>query len=213
MVEDQLFDGFLLSVIGGFVAARIFYVILHFGDFGWSVVTWINIFSHGGLSLPFGVIAALFFLVRFSQAKNWETFGVLDMWMPGLFLAASIHQFGVFFQGQSAVLRTPFFSLPVALLVGVLLLGGSRYVYWLESRYRTFAWYKSNQDVAKTGFITAVGLIFLGIIFLFASLASVSESLGVDSVVKIAVFVIGVIVGLALLVKRSGSLTMNKKKK
>ncbi len=201
--EDQLFDGFLLSVLGGIIVARCLYVILHFGEFGWSVVAWLNIFSHGGLSLSFGVVAAILWLVRFSRAQHWEVFGILDMWMPGLVAATAIVQFGLFFQIRSS---------PIPLVLAVLLILISRYLYWLEYRYRTFAWYKSGQDVAKTGFITALGLIFLGVIFGSIALFLTSN---VSSLVwwsDLVLFGLSFILGIALLVNRSGKLTFNKKK-
>lgn len=201
--EDQLFDGFLLSVLSGIIAARCLYVVLHFGEFGWSLVAWLNIFSHGGLSLSFGVVAAMLWLVRFSRAQHWEIFDILDMWMPGLVAATAVVQFGVFIQTRLS---------PIPLVVGVLLIMISRYLYWLEYRYRTFAWYKSGQDVAKTGFITALGLIFLGIIF--GSIALLPSN-NVSSLVRwsdLVLFWLSFILGIALLINRSGRLTFNKKK-
>lgn len=202
--EDQLFDGFLLSVLGGLVVARCMYVLLHFDLFGWNFATWLNIFSHGGVSLSFGLIAAIFLLIRFSKKQNWEFFGILDMWIPGVVLAAGVVQFGIFFQNQ---LRQP-----VILLVGVLLLAMSRYLYWLEYRYRTFAWYKSGQDVAKSGFITAVGLIFLGLIFMVISFFPSGTSMGVAEIVDRVLCVLSIVIGIGLLITRSGVLAKNKKR-
>lgn len=201
--EDQLFDGFLLSVLGGLVIARCMYVILHFDTFGWTLVTWLNIFSHGGLSLSFGFIAAMFLLIRFSKKQNWEYFGILDMWVPGVVLAAGVVQFGIFLQFQLH---------PAILIAGVLLLAMSRYLYWLEYRYRTFAWYKSGQDVAKSGFITAVGLIFLGLIFLTDSFFPLGKSVALAEFVDRVLCLLGIVFGFGLLLNRSGVLAKNKKR-
>ena len=211
--EDQLFDGFLLSVIVGFIVARIFFILLHFDSFGWSVVTWLNIFSHGGLALPFGVIATIFSLTRFSKTNNWDVFGILDMWMPGLLIATSIQQIGVFVQGQSPTVNLPFFAFPITLFIGGLLLGASRYLYWLEYRYRTFAWYKSGQDTAKTGFIFAVGLIILGILFISTLSVKSAGNRHFEQIIMFGVYGSSLFAGLMLLFKRSGTFTTNKKRK
>ncbi len=201
--EDQLFDGFLLSVLGGMVAARFMYVLLHFDTFGWTLVSWLNIFSHGGLSLSFGLIAAIFLLIRFSKKQNWDYFGILDMWIPGIVLATGVVQFGIFLQNQLQ---------PVILVASVLLLGMSRYLYWLEYRYRTFAWYKSGQDVAKSGFITAVGLIFLGLIFMTVSFFPSGKSIDLTEIVDRVICFLGLVFGFGLLINRSGVLAKNKKR-
>jgi len=82
----------------------------------------------------------------------------------------------------------------------------------LEYRYRTFAWYKSGQDVAKSGFITAVGLIFLGLIFLTVSFFPLGKSIALAEIVDRALCLFGVVFGFGLLLNRSGVLAKNKKR-
>ncbi|MCA9373093.1 prolipoprotein diacylglyceryl transferase [Candidatus Woesebacteria bacterium] len=211
--EDLLFDGYLFATIAGLVAARIAYVLLHFGEFGWSVPSWINLWSHPGLSLAFGVAVGLGFLIRVSRAQHWDSYTILDMFMPGLALAIAFQQLGAVIAGGSFGVQLGPVTIPVAVFLIVLLLGLSRYLYWVEYRYRTFAWYKSNQDAAKSGFITALGLLVINLMFLVSSVIAAGRQPTLSQAITDGLFVIGFMVGAGVLIQRSGLFSRSKKRK
>lgn len=211
--EDLLFDGYLFATTAGLVAARIAYVLLHFGEFGWSVTAWINLWSHPGLSLAFGVVVGLGFLIRVSRSQHWDSYTILDMFMPGLALAIAFQQLGLVIAGRSIGLQLGPVTVPVAVFLIVLMLGLSRYLYWVEYRYRTFAWYKSNQDAAKSGFITALGLLVINLIFVVSSVISGGLQPTLSQAITDGLFVVGFVLGVGLLVKRSGLFSRSKKRK
>lgn len=211
--EDVLLDAFLFSALGGLVAARIFFIIFHFSEFGWSVASWMNIFAHAGLNLPFGAVFALVFLVRSSKAQQWDILGILDMWLPGLAAGAAVQQLGVLLTGTSVQVQVGSFGVPLSIIAVIALALISRYLYWLEYRYRTFAWYKSSQDVAKTGFITGLGIASMSMLFLLIEVFRTPGDLWIQHVSLIALFGLGIVVGLGVVLQRSPLLSFGSKKK
>lgn len=171
--EDQLFDGFLLSVVVGLLAARIGFIIMHFGQFGASVVQMLDIVSNPGFSGLAGVVVAGLYLYRFAQRNKWDAYEIMDFWATAMALGLAIVYTGMFFDGSGYGYAT---GLPWGVVFpGVvephhpaqLYLAGFYmllfwYLSWVEYRYRTFEWYRSGKKTAQTGFVISSFVIASG---------------------------------------------------
>lgn len=189
--EDELFDGFLLSFLTGIVFARIAHVVIHFSQYGWQLFQWFNVFSNFGFYLPAGLVVFGISLYRFAGKKKWEQFAILDMMTPAVFLGLAILQIGVFFEQPLETifsLKPWFFSLH--LVISLLAFFFSWYTRRAEFHYRTYSWYRSGRQVAQTGFVLAIGLVFLSLLLLLVK----------EFLVCATLFVLG----LTILIGRSG---------
>lgn len=211
--EDVLFDGFLLSTFAGLIVGRIAHVVLNFSSFGWSVPQWINLWSHPGISLSFAVLGAVLFLIRFARSKGWDGWMTLDMWFPGIALGSAVAQIGFAIQLLLEKRELGSVVLVSSLVGAFILLLLSRYFYWLEFRYRTFSWYKSGQDLAKSGFITGVGLFSLGTLAFILHLLQQGFTTNVGTVVYGAFYGCTMLIGVMMVLVRSGKLSLSKKRK
>ena len=221
--EGELFDGFLLAVLVGFVAGRIGFVLGHFNEFGFDFPKWLNIFSFGGFSGLLGLIAATFYLALFAKRKHWDVFSILDHWVTSLSLGVGIIYLGLFFDSAGSGLAT---SLPwgitfpgqlephhpVQLYWAGFFFLLFAFLSWVEYRYRTFTWYRAGKKAAQTGFLTASFLIFLGL-FSFLMIFVTAPQLTFKGV-RLDYWLSGFtfISGLVLMAIRSNRFQLRKKK-
>lgn len=222
--EDQLFDGFLFAILMGFIAARVGYVLLHFDLFNWNVIQWFNISGSPGMSGAVGLFFATLFLYRFAKDKKWDAFEVLDFWSVAVSAGLILVAIGAFFGGVG-------FGYPTKLPWGMVFPGllekhhplqlysalfyGGLFIFlqWLESRYRTFRWYRSSKKAAETGFLLCVFIIFASlfgvIVSFFKPPAFELFEINIDRVSMLGALVFGVL----LLYTRSGRTVGWKRKK
>lgn len=213
--EDQLFDGFLLSVAVGAVVARIGFVIFNFDQFGWSLFSWFDVFSHPGFSGVVGLIAATFYLYRYALKHKWDAFEILDFWLTSVSAAAIFVFIGKFLEGSGVGYTTnlpwgmTFPQLlephhPVQLYFVVFFIGLFWYLYWVEYHYRTYEWYRAGKRAAQTGFITAMFVIFSSAFFLLMTLFQPSSLVVGDLTLDRLLYGAGLLWGIGLLYARSG---------
>jgi phosphatidylglycerol:prolipoprotein diacylglycerol transferase len=213
--EDQLFDGFLLSAIVGFIAARIGFVVFHIETIGWNVLDWFNFIGVPGMSGMVGLIFAGAYMYHFAREKKWDPFEVMDFWAMSASIGLALVSLGAFFDGIG-------FGFPTTLPWGVLFPGLLEphhpvqlyaavcygIVFWLlswaEYRYRTFRWYRATKKAAETGFLLCMFIIsaaFFSLVLSFMKPATFEVfTVNVDQVASIVFLVAGVL----LLYVRSG---------
>ncbi len=173
--EDELFDSLLLALFWGVVWSRVGFVVMHFDVFGLQPLSWLNVFNMPGFSTLFGIVAGGWFLFNTAKKHKWDEYEVLDFGVMALALGMAILWLGSFFSGAD-------FGTPTNLPWGiqfpnvfdkrhpVQLYGFIAYVlvfiylFWVESRYRTFSWYRARKDSAQSGFLFAMFCILWGII-------------------------------------------------
>lgn len=213
--EELLFDGFLLSGLAGVLAARIGYIALNAGDFGLSLLRWLDVFSYPGFSGSIGLAVMGMYLYRFAQRNKWDGFEILDFWAPAIALGLAVLHIGMFFDAGGYGLPTdlPWGVIfpgtfesrhPVQLYFALFYVLLFAYLQWVEFHYRTFEWYRSGKKTAQTGFLIAIAMSAAGIsqvVFSFLKENLVQlYGVGVDQVVGLVLFLVGV----GILYVRSG---------
>jgi phosphatidylglycerol---prolipoprotein diacylglyceryl transferase len=223
--EEQLFDGFLFSVAMGFVGARVGYVVFHLETLGWNIINWLNIVGMPGMSGVVGLLVASFVLYRFAQDKKWDAFEVMDFWTIAVSLGLVFSSLGALASGVDFGYPTTmpwgvvFTGLvekhhPTQLYGAIYFLGLFLYLTWLESRYRTFRWYRATKKTAETGFIMCMGLIGTSLFSLLVGFLKPPTLEFFDVNMDRVGALVFLIAGVLLLYTRSGrSLGWKKKKK
>lgn len=172
--EEEIFDGFLLSGVFGFIGARVVFVLLNLGQWGLTPLKWFDLANYPGLTFTGGMVVAAWYLRRFAQKKRWDVFEVLDYWVTAVVTGLTIFSVGLFFDGS-------FFGTATNLPWGIVFPGvfdrhHPLQLYWaafyvllawyltkVEYRYRTYNWYRAGRNTAQTGFLTSTALIFWGL--------------------------------------------------
>jgi hypothetical protein len=155
--DEAIFTLTLQNSFFALVFARLFFVLLNFNQFDFSIVSWLtkNVAENFSLSGAFiGVFLATTWKTNSSKKNSWEVLDCLSLPVMYFFL----------FGGLGSFLSTwNFLDLSFCL---VALLGLFLYPF-LRKHYRSFAWYKSG----KTGFLFSVyslySFIFLLVLAFF----------------------------------------------
>jgi len=104
--EEEYMDAYLYTSFIALVCARIFYILTHFGSFGYDVIRYVVVREEPGLSL-FGALAGGFaFLWYYAQRHKFNFLHVLDIFAVASLLGFSIASLGVFLGGGSFGIET-----------------------------------------------------------------------------------------------------------
>lgn len=103
--EEDVFDGLFWSLTGGIFAARLFYVLLNFKQFGLSILKFILINGYPGLSIYGMIIGGLLALFLFCYFKKIKFTELIDYFIPAFFLSLSFGKLGGFFSGEELVIK------------------------------------------------------------------------------------------------------------
>ena len=214
-LELEAFDGFLLSLVAGFVVGRLAYVGLHFDQFGLSLWKWFDVITYPGVLGSAALIGAGWYIYRYSKKFTDDSFEFLDIWSISVTAGLSVVWVGLFLDGASMGnatslpigLQSPGQlepHLPVQLVVAVFFAVLSMALQWVEFRYRTFDWYRSGKKSAQSGFLVAVSIISTSLLWVALSFARPAQivlfGLALDTVLAL----LGVCAGVLLLYVRSG---------
>lgn len=178
--ESDILDVVLISGFWGMVSSRIFYVIVHFDQFGVNVIDWLNIFGRPGFVFVGGLLGGGLTLWKQTTLRKWDFYEFSDFVVMGLSLLMVFGWLGSFLNGSSFGLPTEsplgvrFVGMfdkrhPVQLyaLFGHLLLFS--YLIWVEGKYRTFEWYRAGKSGVRSGFLVFNFVVFLGLIQVMVS--------------------------------------------
>lgn len=209
------FDSLGVSAFWGILASRAAFVLMQAGQFQFRPLAWVNAWAFPGMWAPIGM--AVFFTVLWRRAEIlkqdrwelWDFASILATW----YLAW--HWLSRFFIGGAAgtPTRLPWgvvFPLrvepahPVQLYAAVFYFVGFALLWWLETRYRFFLWYRSKKRTAKTGFLFCVFLIVLGLQGLVTSPFQYPFLLIWDIDLNQIVSAVVFLAGLVVLYSRSG---------
>lgn len=219
--EALMFDAFFLSAIMGFFLARLAYIIFNFHQFGFSLLSWLDVFGHPGSYLFAGLIGSALYISRFSHNQKWDQYEVLDFWSIAVVAGFVVLYLGMFFDGSQYGTAT---TLPWGIVFPGLLEKHHPlqlykvfsfsllvwYLSWVELRYRTYDWYRVGKRNAQTGFLLAVFLLAVGLIHLVLYPIS---SVGL-TIFKIPVYLLGsflsIFLGVVIMLIRSGRIFLKK---
>lgn len=213
--EVNVFDGYLLSLLLGFLAGRVAFVITHVDRFGWNVWQWLDIVSYPGVVGSVMFVVAALYLARHIRFLKIDPFEVLDIWSIAVSVGLAIIWLGWLMDGTNYGYATslpiglsfPGSSerhLPIQLVMFLYFCALAWFLNWSEYRYRTFSWYRSGKKTAQAGFLISLSLLATSTLWAVVSwmrppslvLAGISLDFGVAMV--------GVITGFLLLYTRTG---------
>ncbi|TSC54161.1 MAG: phosphatidylglycerol:prolipoprotein diacylglycerol transferase [Microgenomates group bacterium LiPW_16] len=99
--EEKLLDLILIEAIAGLAGARIYYLILHFEDFGFNPFSWFLIFHFPGLSFLGAIIGGLIGAFIFAKKTGWSFCQIGDFLVLGVSLGEAIGRIGAFLSGSA----------------------------------------------------------------------------------------------------------------
>lgn len=213
--EHDLFDSYLIGLVWAVLWSRIGYVLIHIGEFGFQPLHWVDILTYPGFFPLLGCLAFMMSCYRYARRQKWDEFEVLDFATLSLCLMMSIFWLSNFFSGADlgTPTRMPWGVVfpnvfdkrhPVQLYGSVMYFLLFIYLSWVESRYRTFIWYRAKKDSAQSGFLHCVFCMFLGIfgliLWTFSSVKPAIAGLPIEPVLRVFL----VIYGMVMLFRRSG---------
>lgn len=169
------FDAVFLAVVGGFVGARLGYIVLHPLEFGLAPLKIVNFYSYPGLWPLSGFIVAFYAMYRFARETKLDIWEVWDFFCIMVAWYFSWHWLSRFVVGAAAGASTtlpwgivfpnrlePAHPVQLYAAAGFFLIFA--YLFWAEPRYRFFFWYRSKKRTAKTGYLFSVSLIAYGLL-------------------------------------------------
>jgi phosphatidylglycerol:prolipoprotein diacylglycerol transferase len=222
--EAEVFDGFLLSFLTGWLTGRIAYVIFAWERFGWDVIKWLNFVQYPGVQLLFALIGATVYFFYFSKKKKWDSFELLDWWAQAVTMGLIWINLGYFFAGTrfGHVTSLPWGIIfpgvferrhPIQLYFLLFHVVTFKYLHWLEYHYRTFEWYRSGKKTAQSGFLFAVFMISYAFFSLIIGFFHVPTLLVNNFVLDNILFILLLILGLYLLFLRTNRRLISVKDK
>lgn len=163
--EESVLDMIVLSGVSSLVGGRLVHIIFNWDGFKENWIRIFMIMAYPGYHL-LGLIAGLFFSVWIlSRREEIKFFDSLDILLLGLVAGSPFERVGRVLIGETRV----WINFPIELIQAILMLSCFIWLWKVESEYRTLDWYKNRQTVAKSGFITGMGVGLLGLILLITS--------------------------------------------
>ena len=210
--EYQLFDAFVLASLTGWLVARIAYIIFHFNEFGFNIISYFDLVSKPGFSLAVFGVSSMVVLSKYAKKHDWNVFEILDFWAMSLSVGMIVLALGWFVAGINfgnptqmpwginfpSVFdkRQPtqvFASLAFALILV--------FMVQAEYKYRTFKWYKGSRSSAQSGFLFSFFLISSGAFWFLISFFKLPQvvlfNFGLDWLLGLSVSVVGIVMLLA----------------
>ncbi len=184
--EEELMDVWLLSLLAGFLASRVWHVLTNWGVYQGNWYKMLFITKYPGLSYEGMWVGAVMMIIFQTLKRKWdlaklleigvfsflmvEVFGFLGSFLAGSSLGKETNWWwGVAFPGVEAKRH------PTQLLWVLVLVILFNVLKRLEKEYRSFKWYQSDKGEAKTGLLIAVYLLSMGgLRLLFGSISEVN---------------------------------------
>lgn len=222
--EDLLFDQFILASIFGLILGRVGFILLHPQVFGINANAWLDLGGYPGLSLGLAVVAASWYLQRQAAKHKWDVFEILDLWAIALAVGLGGWHVGYFFSGEGVghLTNLPWGLIfpgqlephhPAQLYTAGFFFSLAAYLWWAEYHYRTFAWYRRGKKTAQTGFLISTLALFSGLFLLIRTLIQPASAVVWGVELDGWLYTVLAVVGLILLLRRSGRLQWHWPKK
>jgi len=184
--EESLYDTVLVTALFALVGARFFYLVTHPADFGYNVFSWVNLIGRPGFSHLGAIIGGGCGLWWKTKRSRLDFFAVADALSPGTTVVTIFGWLGAFLNGTAIGVPTTlpwgitFPGLlekrhPAQIYALLLTIGLFTFLWWSESKYRTFNWYRGNKSSARPGFLTMTYLVGMGLTGLLVSLVTTAD--------------------------------------
>lgn len=158
---EKTLDIFFWSFVGGYLTARLYYVLFHLDQFD-SFVKVISILNYPGLSLYGGLVGGFFAMALLSFRFKVNLWQILDYAIPPLILGVSLTSLGCLFSGCQYGL--PYVGLGAVTQVGLI---DARFpIQIIEALVFLILFIYLYKRVLKfhfSGQVASIGLIFLGL--------------------------------------------------
>ena len=179
--EETLLDTVFVILLVALVAARAGYVVSKWSVFGGNIGSWLNVIGQPGLMYEVGLAGAMAATIWQAGKRKWNVYSLGDVLACGAGLALAFGALAAFVNGSGYGKPTDlFFGVtfpglfeprhPVQLYELLLYSGLFAFLWRLEGRYRTLAWYRGARSEANSGFILAIFGIGHGLIGLATEL-------------------------------------------
>lgn len=156
--EESVLDMIVLAGVCALVGGRLVYVVMNWNSFEESLVRVFMLMAYPGYHL-LGVLIGLIFTVwLISKREEVKFFDSLDIVVLGLVAGSPFERLGRVVAGDTRI----WMNLPVELFQAIILMILFIWLWKLEPEYRTIGWYKNRQTVAKSGFISGIGVGLMG---------------------------------------------------
>ena len=178
--EIALFDGFFLALLTYYVVGRVGYVLSNWSEFQ-SLSAAFSLLSRPGIAHYLGIAGSLVMVIVIARAKNWELWKVLDAFTVALFMILVWGSLGSLLNGSNPGRVVSWGAtypgltekvLPIDLWSLVLAILGFGVTSKIRKNFRFYSWYKGEQSVARDGLAACVGLLFVGVYYLFRAFLS-----------------------------------------
>jgi len=213
--DYQLFDYFLSSLLISWILARLGFIMLHFNQFAFNILNWLDVFAKPGFSLFLLSFFWGIFLYRFAKKNTNDCFAILDFWVTAIAGAAVWIFLGWLITGTHLGNQT---SLPIGIQFSelfhkyhptqaysaVFYLFLLFYLSKLEYIYRTFSWYKGGKGCAQSGFLLGVFVICSGFWWVAICFLKPAEIILGQTSIDIFLAIATIMLGVILLIARSG---------
>lgn len=221
---DAVFDALILSAIVGVIGAKVGHII--------SITPWLSLtgietitdaFLKNGYLEQVGLLTGLGFLYWYLHREKWDAFEFLDFLSPSLALILIFNWVGRFFAGAYLGTVT---ALPIGLTfpsvfdrrhplqlyfaVAYLLLFGL--LYFFESRYRFFEWYRAKRQTVQSGFLFGFFILYYGLTNAVLSYFSASPLIIISWQMSTILSAVIVGMGIWIIFYRSGHWQRKKNK-
>lgn len=176
--EEKVLDLTLLTFLGGFIGARVYFILENFSFFGGDLFKWLLLYKYPGFSLWGAILGGVLTLKFFSKKFRLNFWQTLDFAAVGFLTGLIFLDLGCFFASCNiGTVSKLFFALP---MVGVV---GKRFpVQIFEAILLIFALiriWKLALHFHIQGTIFAISLIYIGLIMLIMELFKQNHSEGV----------------------------------
>ncbi len=159
--EEEVFDGFFISLAVGLFVSRLTYVVLHFKDFGFSLLKFILVNGYPGLSLYGFMGGFILGLYLFFLSKKIKLREVIDYFVPSAFLALAIAQIGSFFSSSEPITKTKLFLLNlIPIYLSLLFFLGAFFTYKILYAIRREKYFKGFNLIFFFWYYSLVSFIF-----------------------------------------------------
>lgn len=219
--EEELFNAVFWIIFCLILGSRLVYVITHLGTIGLNPIDWLNIITKPGFSRSGAIIGLIIGLITGANKRKWDVYMLGDVVVTGLALSQVFIFLGSLFNGNgfgtptmmpwgitlpgTLIKRHPIQLVEMAAYTGLFI-----FLYRIEQKYRTLAWYKGKRSQALSGFVMACYCIVAGFIGLVLDIWRDPEYLAFmrfDSLTHFGLLLFGG----WIMIHRSGTLAKSKK--
>lgn len=104
--EEEVFDALFLSLTGALFFSRLFYILLNFSKFGFSISKFILINGYPGLSLFGALFGGFIISIIYFSYKKVSYKEISDYFVSSIFVALGFGKLGSFFSGTEVGTKT-----------------------------------------------------------------------------------------------------------